>query len=387
MRAAGQISKFLWDKLIIDPAAIDRHGNCNINTASDFIAQYSTRLEYKSANGLPDHNEERENPSCISMYQRMRDVLCTDSFLQDGSEGLTTSGEDPEVAEVQSLLFDLERRALAGNPISIQELRDTLRRAVALLCGMSKDECSIVQQLVGIPFILFTKQSIKLGISLWLGVINENSRMEPRILAMVAENWEKSVRSCMGVFSPKLGLVFQIANGQCRIDVCSYLDPFCIKEEFAPSEKTFIMKQQQAAHNLIAPHLRLLHFLTSHFTASRLGSRHSQHIFHRVATVTLDSLKHCTGHPLAREFYYQTVLFGLNVFRHCTNLDQTAKWRLKDSTLTAGLAWFAYPPRYVRDQLLLRAELKVIDGLLEAIDSRSKLKPAYWPMLTLPYGP
>ena len=37
--------------------AIDRHGDCNINTASDFIAQYSTRQEYRYADPLPENRQ------------------------------------------------------------------------------------------------------------------------------------------------------------------------------------------------------------------------------------------------------------------------------------------------------------------------------------------
>lgn len=94
-----------------------------------------------------------------------------------------------------------------------------LRRAAALLCKINGDQCAIVQHLVGIPFSMFTKQSIKLGISLWLGVINENPQMEPRILSVIAENWEKTVRNRVGVFSSKLQYVhlslswLKFANG------------------------------------------------------------------------------------------------------------------------------------------------------------------------------
>ena len=93
---------------------------------------------------------------------------------------------------------------MEGKFVSIGELRDILRRAAALLCRTTLDRCAIVQHLVGIPFAVFTKQSIKLGISLWLGVINENPRMEPRIVAVIAERWEKTVRNRTGVFSNKL---------------------------------------------------------------------------------------------------------------------------------------------------------------------------------------
>ena len=58
-----------------------------------------------------------------------------------------------------------------------------------------------MHHLVGIPFKMFTKQSIKLGISLWLGVINENPRMEPRILAEIAENWQQTVQNKLGIFN------------------------------------------------------------------------------------------------------------------------------------------------------------------------------------------
>jgi len=127
--------------------------------------------------------------------------------------------------------------------------------------------------------------------------------------------------------------------------VARHIDPFYIKEEFAPSEKTLLVKKQQAAQNLITPHLRILQFLASHFNASRLGNTHSQRIFHRLIIVTLDGLKHSAGHPLAREFHFQVVLFGLNVLRYCTGLNQEARWRLKDAILSAALSWFAHPPR------------------------------------------
>ena len=38
--------------------AIEHHGECNINTASDFIAQYTTRQEYRYADVLPGYEQE-----------------------------------------------------------------------------------------------------------------------------------------------------------------------------------------------------------------------------------------------------------------------------------------------------------------------------------------
>lgn len=323
--------------------AIDHHGECNINTASDFIAQYTTRQEYRYADVLPDYGQEWAR---FLHFERNNKGLPND-FKQDAKEG-------------HAILAHLEHRtSVEGKFVSIGELRDILRRAAALLCRTSLDQCAIVQHLVGIPFAVFTKQSIKLGISLWLGVINENPRMEPRIVAVIAERWEKTVRTRTGVFSNKLQLP----------------DPFYVKEEFAPSEKTLLMKKQQAALNLIAPHLRLLQFLASHFNASRLNNPHSQKIFHKLILVTLEGLKQSAGHPLAREFHFQVILLGLNFLRHSTGLDQAARWRLKDTILSAALFWFSIAPRWSfgGNRLQIKAEVQLLADVEAALRAVSVL--------------
>ena len=167
--------------------AIDRHGENTINTASDFIAQYTTRQEYKYADVLPDYDEN------WAKFLHLKGNV-------DKSKPIPEQQVEDDVA----LLAHLERISLDKKFVSIGELRDLLRRAAALVCRSSKDQCAIIQHLVSLPFSIFTKQSIKLGISLWLGVINENPSMEPRILVVIAEEWEKTVHNCVGAFSPKL---------------------------------------------------------------------------------------------------------------------------------------------------------------------------------------
>ncbi|KAH0559535.1 hypothetical protein GP486_003947 [Trichoglossum hirsutum] len=309
--------------------AIDNLGDCNINTASDFIAQYTTRQEYRYADTLPDHDQE-----WLSFMQ----------FSGRRASILPKLGQDAEGAE--DILTHLENRTLRHKFVSVGELRDVLRRAAALLCRTEKDECSIVHHLVGIPFTVFTKQSVKLGISLWMGVINENPRMEPGILMEIAEHWENTVRKRIGIFNDKF----------------THPDPFFVKQEFAPSDKETLLRRQQAAHNLIAPHLRVLQFLGSHFNATRLGSPHIQKIFYRLVQITLDGLKHTTGHPLAREVRFQIVLFSLKVLTYGTGLDSTASWRLKDQILSAALTWFSFPPRWSfgGNRLQIKAEAHLL---------------------------
>ncbi|KAI9704392.1 MAG: phosphatidylinositol-4- kinase [Candelina mexicana] len=326
-------------------AAIDRHGDCNINTASDFIAQYTTRQEYRYAEALPDHDQE--------WLQFMQ--------LQEHSAP-RASKPTQDLEDAETILAHLESRTLDRKFVSTSELRDVLRRAAALLCRTKKDQCSIVHHLVGIPFAVFTKQSIKLGISLWMGVINENPRMEPRILAEIAENWENTIRKRLGIFNQTFQSV-------------SHDDPFYLKEEFAPSDKDALLKRQQSAHDLIAPHFRLLQFFISHFHANRLGSINTQKTFHRLIHITLDGLEHASSHPLARELHFLIVLFGLVVLRHSTGMNSKNRWRLKDRILTSALSWFAHAPRWSfgGNRLQIKAETHLLADVETALQNTTSV--------------
>ena len=273
-------------------------------------------------------------------------------MFQDGRHSSSKVGTRHDVEDTRQMLNLVARRVSEHKFISIGELRDVLRRAAALLCRSKTDQCGIVQHLVGIPFTIFTKQSIKLGISLWLGVINENHKMEPRILVEIAENWERTVQYKLGIFNNIFQSVGQSLFINKTNEYTSHLDPFYIKEEFAPSDKSVLLKRQQAAHNMIAPHLRILQFLTSHFNAHRLNSSHLQRIFQRLIRKTLQGLKHASKHPLAREFHFQVILFATNILRYSNDLGDAARWRLKDGILSAALSWFSYAPKYIRIMLI-----------------------------------
>ena len=147
----------------------------------------------------------------------------------------------------------------------------------------------------------------------------------------------------------------------------SYLDPFYIKEEFAPSDKEAVTKRQEILNDLIAPHFRVLQALSSHYNATRLGSPSVEKCYHRFLSVTLTALRQTAAHPLAREVHFHIILLALRFLRFSTTLDVTARWRLKDLTLSAGLAWFAHAPRYVFELGMPRGLLTTSGGLLAAI--------------------
>ncbi|KAL3606360.1 phosphatidylinositol-4- kinase [Fusarium poae] len=315
--------------------SMDKIGNSGVNTASAFVAQYTTRQEYRYGETLPDRGTELM--SFMNHNRRM-------SFAQSSVK---------ESASATTALAHIEARILSKKSTSTTEVRDILRRAAALLCRTDKDEAAVAHHLVSIPFALFTKQSINLGVSLWLGVINENPRQESRLLNEIVQQWEFTLGRKVGLFSPTL----------------HHVDPFFLKEEFAPSELEALAKKKQIVHDILSPHTRLLQFFASHYNATRLGSPDIQRVFLRMLDLTLEAMKQSATHPMAREIRLQLVLFGLRVLKSSTTLKPAAQWRLKERILTAGLSWFRSAPKWSfgGNLLQMKTEIRLISDVLAAL--------------------
>ncbi|CEI64923.1 Phosphatidylinositol 4-kinase stt4 [Fusarium venenatum] len=315
--------------------SMDKIGNSGVNTASAFVAQYTTRQEYRYGETLPDRGTELM--SFMNHNRRM-------SFAQSSVK---------ESASATTALAHIEARILSKKNTSTTEVRDILRRAAALLCRTDKDEAAVAHHLVSIPFALFTKQSINLGVSLWLGVINENPRQESRLLNEIVQQWEFTLGRKVGLFSPTL----------------HHVDPFFLKEEFAPSELEALAKKKQIVHDILSPHTRLLQFFVSHYNATRLGSPDIQRVFLRMLDLTLEAMKQSATHPMAREIRFQLILFGLRVLKSSTTLKPAAQWRLKERILTAGLSWFRSAPKWSfgGNLLQMKTEIRLISDVLAAL--------------------
>lgn len=321
--------------------SMDKIGNSSVNTASAFVAQYTTRQEYRYGETLPDRGTELM--SFMSHNRRM-------SFAQSSVK---------ESASATTALAHIEARILSKKSTSTNEVRDILRRAAALLCRTDKDEAAVAHHLVSIPFALFTKQSINLGVSLWLGVINENPRQESRLLNEIVQQWEFTLGRKVGLFSPTL----------------HHVDPFFLKEEFAPSELEALAKKKQIVHDILSPHTRLLQFFASHYNATRLGSPDIQRVFLRMLDLTLEAMKQSATHPMAREIRFQLILFGLRVLKSSTTLKHAAQWRLKERILTAGLSWFRSAPKWSfgGNLLQMKTEIRLISDVLAALQLVSSI--------------
>lgn len=126
------------------------------------------------------------------------------SFMNVNQRASYAQATTSDSANAATALAHLEARLLSKKETPLVEVRAILRRAAALLCRSKRDESAVVHHLVSIPFAMFTKQSIKLGASLWLGVINENPRLEPRLLTEIVLQWELTIQRRLGLFNPAL---------------------------------------------------------------------------------------------------------------------------------------------------------------------------------------
>ena len=311
--------------------SLDRQRDVGLNTASDFVAQYTTRQQYRQGESQPDPSDEW----ALVDYNGSSRVAAIDFPISELEEA--------------TKLRALAKKLGTHEAVPFSEVRNTLRDAAGALTKGSSDCTPLISDLIGIPFAIFTKQAINLGISLWLGVVKENPSLEPRILVEIASGWELSVRLKKGFFDSS----FQ------------HPDPFFVKEEFAPSKWDAITRRQHLTNNLLAPHLRLTHVLASHFSASRLIAPSVEHVYGRLMHITMLSMKRTATQPLAREVHFQIILLALRVLRYSTHMSMATRWRLKDSILSAGLAWFTMPPMWSfgSNKLQVKAEVKVLNDV------------------------
>jgi len=111
---------------------------------------------------------------------------------------------DTRDSSILGTLLDLKTRISKKEHVPISELRIALRKAATMLCRAKGTHHALVALFVQLPFLLFSKITIKLGLSLWIGVLKENPEIESRILIEIIENWIVTVHSKIGMFSERL---------------------------------------------------------------------------------------------------------------------------------------------------------------------------------------
>ncbi|OJJ05363.1 hypothetical protein ASPVEDRAFT_55269 [Aspergillus versicolor CBS 583.65] len=302
--------------------SIESHGLMKVNVASNFIAQHTARQKYRR----PKFSNSKDG----------------------------VSGYD----------------SIAASLSSLESIRDALQRAAALLCSSNLVHATIAHYLVSLPFQIFSQESISIGISLWLGAIHENPRLEPTLLFAVVQEWEKTVLRRQGLFNPSF----------------NHVDPMYAKIELLPTNKDSMLQQQKLAQNILAPHLEVIQFFESHFNAIRLGNTQTQRVFCRFIDSTSVGLLHASNHPLARELHFRIVSFCLRVLRHCVSLDNVTLWKLKHQILSSALSWFSHPPKWSfgGNRLQLKAEDKILNDVITALAKASSVGcNTRWPYTSL----
>lgn len=161
---------------------IDNFGSLPVNVSSGFVAQYTTRQEYRYSEGTTTLPKTSDSDSSAFDFLEITD-------------------------EMNATLVMLERRLYSGEDVPLDTIRNVLRRAAAVLCGPQNPDFSVISHLVNIPFHIFTQDSINLGASLWLGVMNENPQTGSRFLTEIAQAWEKTIVRRKGLFSPEFTYV------------------------------------------------------------------------------------------------------------------------------------------------------------------------------------
>ncbi|KAL4781156.1 hypothetical protein BJX76DRAFT_22776 [Aspergillus varians] len=318
--------------------SIESHGLMKVNVASNFIAQHTARQKYRRTKGLNTNTPE---------WASLEDAVSGHDSISAPLSALASS------KAIEQALSNIRKAIKSGSQVTLPEVQDALQRAAALLCGSNAAHAAISHYLVSLPFQIFSRESINIGISLWLGVMHENPRLEPTILFDVVQEWENTILQGQGLFDPSF----------------NHVDPMYAKIELLPTNKDLMLQQQKLAQNILAPHLQIIQFFESHFTAVRLGNAQTQRLFCRFIDRTTVGLLHASNHPLARELHFRIVFFCLRVLRHCVSLDNVALWRLKHQTLSAALSWFSHPPRWSfgGNRLQLKAEDKILSDVVTAL--------------------
>lgn len=170
--------------------AIENENDLRIDTASDFMAQYTSRQEYRYTDPSRTTTIDEDGPHNESPGNEVQVSQRATSHTQ------LKGGSLPILAALKKLNHRIEH----GEVVSLNNLRDVLRLAASLLCRSQEDHSAILHLFVSIPYAIFSKQSIKLGLSLWMGVVKENARLESRLLLEIIEHWITTTNSGLGVF-------------------------------------------------------------------------------------------------------------------------------------------------------------------------------------------
>lgn len=275
--------------------SIGHPADVKVDTVSDFLAQYTWRQIYRRG----ESNAPGDNKNTAEAFKSIKESV-----------------------------LSLQCRIAKKKFVSIAELREQLLCTTQFILECEEHSAELTHYVVHIPFAIFSKQSIKLGVSLWLWLLNEAPQLQSRILAEIALGFEWSIRRREGLYSTAHDLI-PVLN---------------VKMEYAPSSKEEIMHDARIAVNSFAPHLYVVEMLASHFQSSKFQSLHLFEIFERALRIALLNMENASCHPLVRQIRFNVILFSLKLLEGYSGLSSQRSTFFKNLVLTAALSWFAMLP-------------------------------------------
>jgi phosphatidylinositol 4-kinase len=168
--------------------SIESLGVTRVNVASNFIAQHTARQKYRRTGQCPVWSTSDDADEHLDPGLKLLEQGDSSSFKQSKC--------------MEQSLLNIHKAVHSGKQVALPKIRDTMQRAAALLCGSNAANAVIAHYLVSLPFQIFSKESIEIGVSLWLGVMHENPKLEPTILFEVVQQWENTILRRQGLFDP-----------------------------------------------------------------------------------------------------------------------------------------------------------------------------------------
>lgn len=315
---------------------MDKRLDIGINSASEFVAQYTMRQQYRTIDSMFDDDHDGFN------FRNHRASIMRDNLEEEVQDAVTT------------LRGFLGRLNSQGN-ITMAELKPALRKAAALLCRSDVHNRELVSHLVRIPCQIWTRDSVKFAVSLWMGVLRENARFESQILLEVLTQHEQNIRIGRTTMPGSL----------------EHNDPFYGQHEFAPSDRTAIKKRQQYNTDVISPIVRLYQFITSHFYATRFSSPFIGKVYLRSTQIGNYTRALAKTEPIARELHFRFVLSVLRTSAGLIPAGEDMVWMTRDMILTHAFKWFARPSRWSfgGNKLQLKADIKVLAEVAGTVET------------------
>ena len=188
----------LCERLANSSGAIDAD-SIPVNTASDFMAQYTGRQEYRFTD--PAHFDQIEVGNALQLSDHLSKLDDAASATSQTENTVIDAIRHQSSHHIGKALVELDARIMRGEMPDFKTVREILRLTASLLCRLKDSEHrDVIRLFIKIPFAIFTKQVIKLGLSLWMGVIQENETLDSAVFTEIILNWKESVEHQKGVF-------------------------------------------------------------------------------------------------------------------------------------------------------------------------------------------